>query len=529
MIAACCKWVDLRPEVDPLDAHVRTDPRTAGCSAADAAALEWALRAGERWDQPVLAVTAGPPEADRVLRDAVAAGATRAVRIDLPTSAPSAVVATAIAAVLGPAGVSSVWCGDHSLDRGSGAVPAFLAAELGSAQALGLVDVELDARAGRVTAWRRLDRGRREHVRLDGPGVLSVEGSTARLRRAALGAVMSSGRAPIEVVTPGPAAREARRSRRRAPAAAVPPSGPRAPRPRRRDRARPGPRAHREHHRRQPQPRGRRARPSGGGGPDPRRARRVGLPGAVTSLGRQAWPDVASVRPLLAIPLGSCEQHGPHLPLDTDTTIAVAVASELARRRDDVLVAPALAYGASGEHAGFAGTLSIGLAALEHVLVELVRSADHFAGVVLVNGHGGNARAVERAVATLRREGRRVLAWWPSVPGGDAHAGRVETSLLLAIAPETVRMDLAAAGLHRAAGHDPPRTGGRRGRRGLAERGARRPDRRLRRRGGAAARRAGDRARAPPSRPGRPEPCGWRSTARPAASTAAGCWWPARP
>ena len=75
-----------------------------------------------------------------------------------------------------------------------------------------------------------------------------------------------------------------------------------------------------------------------------------------------------------------------------------------------------------------------------------MRSADHFAGVVLVNGHGGNARAVERAVATLRREGRRVLAWWPSVPGGDAHAGRVETSLLLAIAPDTVRMDLAAPG-----------------------------------------------------------------------------------
>ena len=166
----------------------------------------------------------------------------------------------------------------------------------------------------------------------------------------------------------------------------------------------------------------------------------------MTALGGQAWPDVAPARPLLAIPLGSCEQHGPHLPLDTDTAIAVALASELARRRGDILVAPPLAYGASGEHAGFAGTLSIGLAALEHVLVELVRSADHFAGVILVNGHGGNARAVERAVTTLQHEGRRVLAWWPSVPDGDAHAGRVETSLLLAIAPDTVRMDLAAPG-----------------------------------------------------------------------------------
>jgi electron transfer flavoprotein beta subunit len=208
VIAVCLKWVDLRPEIDPLDAHVRTDPRTAGLSAADAAALEWALRAGDRWDQPVLAVTAGPPEADRVLRDAVAAGASRAARIDLPTSDASAVVATAIAAVLGPAGITSVWCGDHSLDRGSGAVPAFLAAELGSAQALGLIDVELGAEVGHLTAWRRLDRGRREHLRLDGPGVLSVEGSTARLRRAALGAVMTSGRTPIEVVAPLLAVRE---------------------------------------------------------------------------------------------------------------------------------------------------------------------------------------------------------------------------------------------------------------------------------------------------------------------------------
>jgi electron transfer flavoprotein beta subunit len=205
VIAACLKWVDLRPEVDPLDAHVRTDPRTAGLSAADAAALEWAMRAGHRWDRPVLAATAGPPEADRVLRDAVAVGAAGAVRVDLPTSASSAVVAAALAAVLASAGVTSVWCGDHSLDRGSGAVPAFLAAELGLAQVLGLVDVELGAQPGLVTGWRRLDRGRREHVRLDGSGVLSVEGSTARLRRAALGAVMTSGRAPVEVVSPAPA------------------------------------------------------------------------------------------------------------------------------------------------------------------------------------------------------------------------------------------------------------------------------------------------------------------------------------
>ena len=60
-------------------------------------------------------------------------------------------------------------------------------------------------------------------------------------------------------------------------------------------------------------------------------------------------------RSVLAVPLGSLEQHGPHLPLDTDTRIAVAVAPGLAARRADVAVAPAVAYGASGEHAGFPG------------------------------------------------------------------------------------------------------------------------------------------------------------------------------
>ncbi|MET0460266.1 MAG: mycofactocin biosynthesis peptidyl-dipeptidase MftE [Ilumatobacteraceae bacterium] len=156
------------------------------------------------------------------------------------------------------------------------------------------------------------------------------------------------------------------------------------------------------------------------------------------------WPDV--VRPVLCVPLGSCEQHGPHLPFGTDTIIAEALADELAARRPGIVVAPAIAVTASGEHAGFPGTLSIGSAVMATVVVELVRSADWADGVVLVNGHGGNREAVDCAVTTLGGEGRRVLSWWPVVDGGDAHAGHTETSLLLALRPDVVRRDRAVAG-----------------------------------------------------------------------------------
>lgn len=165
------------------------------------------------------------------------------------------------------------------------------------------------------------------------------------------------------------------------------------------------------------------------------------------ALSRATWPEVADSPPkVLLVPVGSCEQHGSHLPFDTDTRIAVAVADGVAERRDDVLIAPALAYGSSGEHQSFPGTLSIGTEALVQVLVELGRSAFPEGGsphraLVFVNGHGGNTAGVRAAVDRLRAEGRPVDAWWPSFDTADAHAGRTETSLLLAIAPEVVGDD----------------------------------------------------------------------------------------
>ena len=160
-------------------------------------------------------------------------------------------------------------------------------------------------------------------------------------------------------------------------------------------------------------------------------------------LGDQAWPDVRTDAVLL-VPLGSTEQHGPHLPLSTDTDIAVGICTRLAGARTDVVVAPAIAIGASGEHQDFPGTLSIGHEALTTLLVELVRSASTtFDRIAIVNAHGGNASALRNVTELMHREGRVIVAWSASYDGGDAHAGRGETSLMLALRPELVGADRA--------------------------------------------------------------------------------------
>lgn len=302
-IAVCLKWVAHPGEPD--------DERFSGMSAADASALEWALRqadtirvrgnGGSRGDTAgatttsdassnpahghsgagatdphrvihrvadtvadtvvVTAITVGPAGADRVLRDALSRGATRAVRIEGPKGADSVDVATALAAVLGDH--DWIWCGDYSADRGTGSVPAFLAAATGARQALGVIHVDLapaprasagdgtvidtDAHTntrtgpgaqhegGRATSpetspgtsrehshgsnhspshehshgsselalTRRLDGGRRELLAARAPAVVSVEGATAPLRRASLPAVRSAAAQEVEVVHPG--------------------------------------------------------------------------------------------------------------------------------------------------------------------------------------------------------------------------------------------------------------------------------------------------------------------------------------
>jgi len=162
-------------------------------------------------------------------------------------------------------------------------------------------------------------------------------------------------------------------------------------------------------------------------------------------LSHLSWPEVPD-RPLVLVPVGSFEQHGPHLPFDTDTTIAVAVAEGVAARLRG-LVAPPVAYGASGEHQSFPGTISIGDEVLRSVLIELVRSLATGCGrVVFVNGHGGNLRSLSAAVGQLRRERHQTVWVNCHTEHADAHAGFTETSLMLHLAPRLVNTARAVVG-----------------------------------------------------------------------------------
>lgn len=204
MILVCLKWVALRPVVDPLTGETITDARWSGVSGADQAALELALRIGALRNITVQALTVGETESEAALRDALAAGASTATRIDAPSGITSETVAAHIAQYLhsiGSHNIVMVLCGDWSADRGSGSVPVYLAEALGLDDACGLVSVMPES-SEELHVERRLDGGRRERLRIKLPAVLSVEGAAARLRRATLAGVLRAKSATIEVWQP---------------------------------------------------------------------------------------------------------------------------------------------------------------------------------------------------------------------------------------------------------------------------------------------------------------------------------------
>jgi len=149
---------------------------------------------------------------------------------------------------------------------------------------------------------------------------------------------------------------------------------------------------------------------------------------------------------ILLLPLGSFEQHGPHLPLDTDTIIIDATVARTLRdtqiNANAFLVAPTIAISASDEHSGFSGTLSTGTEALVQSVVAICRSASWSLGICIVNGHGGNTDALARIISALTYEKITHSIWsLPSYDGADMHAGHTETSIMLHVAPHEVQID----------------------------------------------------------------------------------------
>jgi creatinine amidohydrolase len=198
----------------------------------------------------------------------------------------------------------------------------------------------------------------------------------------------------------------------------------------------------------------------------------------VNEIARMTTEDAAQAfaRARLAIlPVGSCEQHGPHLSLDTDAAVAEAIARRLAEELgDDAVLCPTVAYGLSEHHLAFAGTLTLRPTTYLAVIDDLLESLAH-AGlrrVVIVNGHGGNVDALSLAGRAARRDRGMLVGsiMWALIAADEVaehaagssygHACEIETSVALALIPDRVYVDrIGEPGVRRSvdAFTDPPR------------------------------------------------------------------------
>lgn len=187
-------------------------------------------------------------------------------------------------------------------------------------------------------------------------------------------------------------------------------------------------------------------------------------------LAEYSWPEVEKLLAqgfdTLLLMLGATEQHGPHLPLATDSVIAAAVAKDLAVRLGKTLVAPIIPIGTSDEHMDFCGTLSLSKETLAGLIADVGRSAARhgFRRFLVLSMHGGNYDAIRMGVSRVRAEtpnlqvvaftelGQALLATTRNNPDNmpenvaGLHAGERETSQMLYLRPELVQMQKAESG-----------------------------------------------------------------------------------
>jgi creatinine amidohydrolase len=178
-------------------------------------------------------------------------------------------------------------------------------------------------------------------------------------------------------------------------------------------------------------------------------------------LARLTSPAAAQARgAAVLVPTGSVEQHGPHLPVGTDTLIAWAIAREVASTMDGVLVAEPIAYGCSWHHMGFPGTVTLRVTTFVAIVVDVCQSLlDKGFIPILLNGHAGNRAALDVALVELAETGYECAALTyfdliqedaraliPDAPTATGHACALETSISLYLWPDAVDSNAIPAG-----------------------------------------------------------------------------------
>ena len=160
------------------------------------------------------------------------------------------------------------------------------------------------------------------------------------------------------------------------------------------------------------------------------------------------------------IPMGSLEQHGPHLPLSTDTIIAEHLSNRISERCRTAIVLPPIEFGFASEHASFPGTISLRPETLSHILLEIANSLmkSRVKRIFIINGHGGNRATIDVALGKIKESFPEMHAYSFTVidvvkPKYNeirksarklvGHADEIETSMILAIDPELVEMSKA--------------------------------------------------------------------------------------
>lgn len=177
------------------------------------------------------------------------------------------------------------------------------------------------------------------------------------------------------------------------------------------------------------------------------------------SVGELTFPDISkrlNARSILCLPIGSIEQHGPHLPLNTDVVLTEEFTRRIIARWGetyDLWQLPTLAVSLAREHQWAPGTLSLSIETMKSLLCELAREITRSLPVrnlAVINGHGGNRGILEALAQDLRADfGLNVCVLHPAVwaevdPTAtlpEIHAGKNETSMMLAIAPHLVRRE----------------------------------------------------------------------------------------